>query len=109
MDRLKSFFLLTLFGGLAVVLPITIFFFLVRWLVGVIGNLIAPISNWLASWFTVSEPLADLLVIVFILSTCFAIGLLIKTSVGRWLHIKVDAVLSRLAPGYSTIREMVTQ
>ncbi|HEY7883729.1 MAG TPA: DUF502 domain-containing protein [Cellvibrionaceae bacterium] len=109
MDRLKSFFLLTLFGGLAVVLPITIFFFLVRWLVGVIGNVIAPISNWLASWFTVSESLADLLVIIFILSTCFSIGLLIKTSVGRWLHIKVDAVLSRLAPGYSTIREMVTQ
>ena len=109
MGRLKTFFVLTLFGGLAVVLPLTIFLLLVQWLVVVVGKLIAPLSRWLSGWITLSPPFADLLVVVAILGVCFGIGLLVRTSVGRWVHTKVDAVLSRLAPGYSTIREMVTQ
>ncbi len=109
MRRMRTFIMLTLFGGLAVVLPITIFLLLVQWLVGVVGKLIAPISRGLAGWFTVSPPLADLLVVLLILGGCFSIGLLVRTSVGRWLHLRVDGVLTRLAPGYRTIREMVTQ
>src|SRR5690606_13528533 len=39
----------------------------------------------------------------------FVIGLSLKTSVGRWLHNCIDQGLSRFAPGYSTIREVVAQ
>ncbi|MDO3388190.1 DUF502 domain-containing protein [Gilvimarinus sp. SDUM040013] len=109
MSRLRSFVTLTLLGGLTVVLPITIFLVLLQWLVGVIDRSIAPISDWLAEYVTVSEHMADMLGVGLILATCFLIGLLVKTGIGRWLHRKVDALLSRLAPGYSTIREMVAQ
>lgn len=109
MTRLKSFITLTLLGGLTVVLPITIFLLLLQWLVGFIDRSIAPISEWLAGYVTVSEHMADILGVALILASCFLIGLLVKTGIGRWLHRKVDGLLSRLAPGYSTIREMVSQ
>ena len=109
MNRLKSFLVLTLLGGLAVVLPLTIFLLLVQWLVRLIVQLIEPVSRWLANWITLSPELADILGVVLILALCFFIGLVVKTGMGRWLHRKMDAVLSRLAPGYSTIREMVVQ
>ena len=109
MSRVRSFLILTLLGGLAVVLPMTIFVFLVQWLVGVVGTIIAPLSRWLAHYITIGEHSADVLSFALVLGVCFAIGLLVKTSVGGWLHSKIDGLFSRLAPGYSTIREMVTQ
>jgi uncharacterized membrane protein len=109
MSRIRSFLVLTLLGGLAVVLPMTIFVFLVQWLVGVVDTAIAPLSRWLAHYTTAGGHGADVLSFALVLGVCFAIGLLVKTSVGSWLHSKIDGLLSRLAPGYSTIREMVTQ
>lgn len=109
MVRLKSFITLTLLGGLAVVLPITIFLFLLQWLVGVIDRVIEPVSGWLSGRVSVGEYAADVLGVLLVLAACFAVGLLVKTGLGRWLHTRVDRLLSRLAPGYSTIREMVTQ
>ncbi|UTF61409.1 DUF502 domain-containing protein [Gilvimarinus sp. DA14] len=109
MKRLRSFVILTLLGGLAVVLPITIFVLLLQWLVGVIVDLTAPLSAWLANYVTVNDYTADILGVALVLSGCFCIGLLVKTGVGRWLQRLVDGVLSRLAPGYSTIKEMVVQ
>ena len=109
MRRLRSFVILTLLGGLAVVLPITIFIFLLQWLVRLVVDLVAPLSAWLADYVTVNARTADVLGVALVLGVCFCIGLLVKTGVGRWLHRKVDALLSRLAPGYSTIREMVSQ
>jgi|SRR5690554_314679 len=109
MSRVRSFLVLTLLGGLAVVLPMTIFVFLLQWLVGVLNTMVAPLSRWLANYTTVGEHSADVLSLALVLGVCFSIGLLVKTSVGRWLHGKIDRLFSRLAPGYSTIREMVTQ
>ncbi|MBU2884705.1 DUF502 domain-containing protein [Gilvimarinus agarilyticus] len=109
MTRLRSFITLTLLGGLTVVLPITIFLLLVQWLVSFIDSAIEPLSAWLAGYVTVSGHVADMLGVGLILAACFTIGLLVKTGIGRWLHRKVDGLLSKLAPGYSTIREMVSQ
>ena len=53
--------------------------------------------------------MADLLGIVLVLGAFFLIGLAVKTSIGRWIHNRVDQWLTRFAPGYSTIREVVMQ
>ncbi|MEW5250304.1 DUF502 domain-containing protein [Microbulbifer sp. 2201CG32-9] len=109
MTRIKTFITLTLLGGLAVVLPIAIFILLFQWLFGQVSELVAPAVHWLESHSRVKDTFARLLVIVLILGGCFAIGLLVKTGTGRWLHRHMDHWLGRLAPGYSTIRELVVQ
>lgn len=109
MKRWRSFLGLTLLGGLTVVLPLAIFIFLLRWLLGMVTDVVAPVSDWFASRVPLGDQVADLLGIVLVLGVFFLIGLAIKTSVGRWLHNWVDGWLSRFAPGYSTIREVVSQ
>ncbi len=109
MKRLRSFVSITLLGGLVVILPIAIFVFLVEWLLGVVRSLIQPLSHWLVEQTAFTNYMADVLGVLLLLSGCFLIGLFIKTSVGEWVHDQIDAWLTRLAPGYKTIREVVSQ
>ena len=46
---------------------------------------------------------------MLILGSCFAVGLLIRTRLGNWMHGHMEIWLTRLAPGYRTIRAIVTQ
>jgi uncharacterized membrane protein len=107
MKRWRSFIGLTLLGGLMVALPITIFILLVQWLLSTATGLVEPLSRWLVGWIRVGW-IADLLGMLFILLLFFLIGLGVKTSVGRWVHRYVDDWLARFAPGYKTIREVVS-
>ncbi|HTF98479.1 MAG TPA: DUF502 domain-containing protein [Cellvibrio sp.] len=109
MKRLRSFVSITLIGGLLVILPIAIFVFLVEWLLGLVRSLIQPLSHWLVEQTTFTNYVADALGVLLLLSGCFLIGLFIKTSVGEWVHDQLDEWLTRLAPGYKTIREVVSQ
>lgn len=109
MTRVKTFVTLTLLGGLAVVLPIAIFILLFQWLFGQISDLLAPVVTWLEAHTEFKDTLARLVVIALILGGCFLIGLLVKTSVGRWAHRHLDHWLGRLAPGYNTIKDLVLQ
>ena len=109
MKRIQSFLTLTLLGGLAVVLPIAILAVIFDWLFQLVTTSIQPMTDWVSARAGLREVVADLLVVVIILGTCFLVGLLVKTSVGRWLHQWVDLGLTHLAPGYKTIREIVTQ
>ncbi len=109
MKRWQSFISLTLLGGLGVVLPLMIFIALLFWLFGVLGNMVSPVSGLLGRVMPVNDGLADLLAILIILGLCFAVGLLVKTQVGQWMHRRIDAWLTRMAPGYRTIREVVAQ
>ena len=109
MKRLKAFFTLTLLGGLAVVLPLTIFLMIFEWLFVLVTEAIQPLTDWLTAYADVKELVADIIVVLSIVGVCFAIGLLVKTGVGRWLHRVFDNSLSKLAPGYRIIRELVSQ
>lgn len=109
MKRIKSFIGLTFFGGLMVVLPLVIFVLLLYWLLGLISSIIRPISEWLVTFTPIAQFVADILVIAVILASFFVIGLLVRTRIGSWLHDLLDRILGKLAPGYSTIREMVMQ
>lgn len=109
MTRIKTFVTLTLLGGLAVVLPIAIFILLFQWLFGQLSELVAPAAEWLEANTRFKDSLARLAVIALILGGCFVIGLIVKTGVGRWLHGHVDYWLGKVAPGYSTIKDLVSQ
>lgn len=109
MKRLRSFVSITLIGGFMVILPIAIFLWLVEWLLGVVRSIIQPLSHWLVEQGAFTNHVADVLGVLLLLCAFFLIGLFIKTSVGEWVHDQIDAWLTRLAPGYKTIREVVSQ
>lgn len=109
MKRLRSFVSITLIGGFMVILPIAIFIWLVEWLLGIVREIIKPLSHWLVEHTAFTNYVADGLGVLLLLSGCFLIGLFIKTNVGGWVHDLIDEWLTRLAPGYKTIREVVSQ
>lgn len=109
MKRLKAFFTLTLLGGMAVVLPLTIFLVIFQWLFIMVTGAIQPLTDWLTAHSDMKELVADMIVVMMIVGICFVIGLLVKTGVGRWLHGIFDKALTKLAPGYRVIRELVSQ
>lgn len=109
MKRLRSFVSITLLGGFMVVLPIAIFIWLVEWLLGVVRQIIRPLSEWLVQLVIVNHYVADFIGVLLMLVACFLIGAFIKTNLGGWLHDIVDTWLTRMAPGYRTIREVVSQ
>jgi len=109
MKRIRTFFLFTLFGGFLVVLPFVIFLLVLEWLFRLITGIISPLSDWLVSVTPIAKYLADILGIIIVLAGFFVIGLLIKTNVGRYVHKSMDAWLTKMAPGYKTIREIISQ
>ena len=59
-----------------------------------------PLSGWLIS---------DILTIVIILTFCFVVGVVVKTRMGSWLFHTVEHSILRVAPGYTTIKEIILQ
>lgn len=109
MKRLRSFVSITLIGGFMVILPIAIFILLLDWLLGLVSQLIRPLSDWLVEQTAFTNLVADIFGVALLSVACFLIGLFIKTSLGEWIHDQIDVWLSKLAPGYKTIREVVSQ
>lgn len=109
MKRLRAFVMLTLLGGLAVILPLLLFLMVIRWIVGWLHGLVIPVAESMGIGITADSPLAFAIVLAGMLLACFLTGLLVRTPIGGWMHAWVDGWLGRLAPGYSLVRDTVSQ
>jgi len=110
MDKLQNFIRTSLIGGLIVVLPVAILLFTFTWLFQVTTNIIQPLTDlFMKKSFSQAEIIADILVIILIILTCFVIGVLIKTAFGRFLHETLEQNFLRPLPGYSLVKETVVQ
>jgi len=106
---MKNFIKASLFGGLVVILPIAILAFFFKWLFKTVTDLIQPLTTYASGIYPVPEFVADMIVISIILVTCFAVGVIVRTKLGNWLHKMFDASLQQIAPGYRMIKEVVVQ
>ncbi len=109
MSRLRSFVMLTVLGGLAVILPLVLFVALARWLIGLLANFTAPLAETLGVHLGGGTPLPLLAVVALLVALCFVTGLAVRTRIGALLHDRLDALLGRLAPGYRAVRDTVGQ
>ena len=109
MQRLKNFIKTSIIGGLLVISPVTILFFAFRWAFQAVTGFIQPIAEPISRNSSAPAPLVDLLVIALILLACFIVGNIVTTKAGQWLHSRFDRSLSRLAPGYNLIRDIIQQ
>ncbi len=109
MKRLKSFFQTSLLGGIAVILPAVIFFFIFRWLFRRVTDLIQPLTDIVTRELPFPELAADLMVIALILFACFFIGVIVRTKAGQFLHASLENRILRIAPGYPMIKSVVNQ
>ncbi len=109
MDKLKSFLKTSLLGGVVVILPIAILISVTLWLFNLISGMIEPFTRFLIKDSQLNEYLAEFIVISLILATCFSVGVLVRTRLGGFLYRTIESRLLKLAPGYSMIKETVSQ
>lgn len=119
MTNLWNFIKTAFLGGVTVLLPSAILVLVFQWIFRVVTNLIQPLSRLIANLlqplidsipFTQLHGLVtDLLAITIIFTFCFTVGVVIKTRLGRWLFHHLEHSLLRIAPGYTTVKEIVMQ
>ncbi len=107
MTKFNNFIRTSMFGGLVVLMPVIVFFLVVRWLYRVLTDVIYPLTSVLVEKTALQQLLADVLVIASILSICFLIGVFVKTHMGNLIFRGVENATLRYAPGYSMIKETV--
>ena len=109
MRRTRQFVRTTVLGGLIVILPSTIFLLALKWLFGFVTDAIKPITDVVVARSPIPGLLADLIVILVIITICFLVGLFVRTRLGHWLFESLERGILHRAPGYKVIKETVNQ
>lgn len=109
MREVQRFVITTILGGLVVVLPITVFVFVIRLLFNLIIGLIRPLSSLFGFSDSINEWLINILVLVAILILFFLIGLAVRTEIGKKLFHRLEEQWLAPLPFYGVIRETVQQ
>ena len=107
--KLKAFFLTAILGGLTVIMPIAIFSMVVIWLMGKIFIFISPLTLFLENNSNLHDYLANAIVIVILVLLCFFVGLLERTRLGKFIEGNLDKYLLKKLPGYSLVKDTITQ
>ena len=109
MKRINEFFKTTLIGGFIVLLPVALLFAVFKGIFNFITKLIKPFTDLLVEHSDLMRFIADLIVLIIILSVCFIIGYIVKTSLGKWMYNAIEKNLLKKFPGYKLIKETVLQ
>ncbi len=109
MKRIKEFFKSAVIGGLLVVLPVAIFLFIMTWMFNAVRSVIGPVTNIVMDNSPLHGVVVDVLVIFLLVFACFAVGVLVRTKLGKWLYSILEKNVLLKAPGYSLIKEIVAQ
>lgn len=107
MKNIKTFTKTSFVSGLLVLLPITILFMIMRWVFLMITDAIQPMTNFVMGTSQSSELISDMIVIGMLIFVCFIIGTIVRTQLGEFLHKITENSIFNVAPGYSTIKEIV--
>ena len=109
MNRIKNFIVTTLLGGFVVILPITIFIFIIRLIFNFLTDALAPLSSLIATKTAWNVSIVNLIALGSIILFCFLMGLLIRTRIGKNFFGNVEKAYLAKLPLYSTIKEIVQQ
>jgi len=108
--RLRRFFRTTFIGGLVALLPITLVIIFFRWIIGLIERTIGPLIDLIIETDSQLYILGlYITAIVAIIMIFFSIGLIIKTSWGKFLNHQLEEKYLNKIPGYKIARETVGQ
>ena len=107
MDKIRRFLVTTLIGGLLVVLPIGLFFFLIQVLWNFVSRLIQPIVKLLKFQNITNDTIIGLIAFAIVVAGCFFIGLFIRTRFGKGLWRYFDKNFLEKLPFYKTIKDTV--
>ena len=102
MRRLVDSVVGALISGALVVLPGYFALLLLLRAMKAVDGLVQPIATLMPDWL----PAADILSLLLVLVICLAVGLLIRTAVGRVVREQVEKTLFSRLPGYRLFQSL---
>jgi len=109
MNRLREFIKSTLIGGLLVLLPLAILLYILVWVFNLTHKAIAPLTKIIMEKSALQVIVADVVAIALLVGVCFLVGMVVRTRFGRWMYVLIESRLLKRAPGYSMVKETVSQ
>jgi len=108
-QNLKQFLITTLIGGLLVLLPIGLFYLLIKFLLNQVSKVIRPIVDLINIEGVSNVYLLQIIAFLIVIAFCFFVGLFVRTRSGKQIYLYFeDTTLAKL-PFYTTIKETVRQ
>ena len=107
MIKIRRFLVTTLIGGLLIVLPIGLLFFLVRALWNFVQKLIQPIIKLLKFENITNDTVIGLIAFALVIAGCFMLGLFVRTRFGKGLWRYIEKNVLEVIPFYKTIKDTV--
>lgn len=92
-----------LFTGFIVLLPITLFGFVMIWLFSLIAGIIAPFT----AYFGLPVILTVLIALFLLLFLIFLVGAVTSTQAGKWFFQSLENNVLSYLPGYKFIKQML--
>lgn len=105
MNQFRKFLVSTVVSGLIVVAPIYFALLLLLRATQSLETLVRPLAQLLPDWFPAAHVLSFLAVLVI----CFAVGLVLRTPVGRAARAQFEKSVLDKIPGYDLLRGLVQQ
>ncbi len=99
MKHFIEFVKTTVIGGLLLLFPLFGCIYVIVRLAGTLTDFINPLLSFLPQDRWMGVALADIGSVVILLLWCFVVGLLIKTSIGSALGLRITQLLNRI-PGF---------
>lgn len=109
MKKFGVFLRTTFLGGFIVLLPVVLTLFLIRWLIALITQTIEPLTRIITEHSGIGHVLALIGAFMLVVASCFLLGLMVKTRLGRGLLHFFEGKILKVAPGYSFFKETVSQ
>jgi uncharacterized membrane protein len=109
MTRIRNFIVNVFIGGVIVLLPIIIIFQIAQWLFTLFKESTRPLTEYMTSTFSISQPLALMLSLIGIFTLFSIIGMIVRTQIGSGLYQFLENMTLSRIPGYKTIKDIVAQ
>jgi uncharacterized membrane protein len=108
---MRNFLITTLIGGFLVLLPLAIFILLIKLILGIVEDLLAPLTNLIINELDLPIPdfLVSFIAFAIVIILCFIIGLAVKTQIGRNSFKHLERIYLLRLPLYGIIKETVQQ
>jgi uncharacterized membrane protein len=107
MERLKKFIKTTLLGGIGVILPVIIIAYVFYWVFSFLTGAVRPLAEQIFKRTAIQGLAADMLTILIIVGACFAVGLLVKSTLGKVIHKIIEDEFLKKIPGYGVVTDTV--
>lgn len=108
--RLKGFLRTTFLGGLVALLPISLIIILIRWILNIIEKYLGPVVHLVADTDSKLYTFGlYVLAVATLFGIFFVIGLIIKTSWGKFLNSQLEQKYLIKIPGYKIAKDTVNQ